>query len=505
MQTKQRRPRRSRSASRDSSKSNKSKRPNRAKRPRHGGRRARRPKRSCLPQLLLGLVLAFAIGGLALLVRRHFFSAQFDELPTLRSDMNDILLNEVPLSDTASRSLTRAEKEADVKTLLDILTAFQAPSGSLEEANPQAASTASGTFVDEEGISANARVSDLETQSPSVAVAIDAPDDAAFYDALNALISETLGEKAHLLSAAEVALASRHLGVGFYDTASPYAHVLQNSRVSDRAARMQHALVASGSSWNEAVLNVSGRSSSTAQGASALLGEKAKADPLAFPTPRLSVETAIDAAILQGLAFEDGAWREQAETLKTLMLEAAAHDVVIFDLRHAGGSSTAYWAEGIVPYLVPQTFGMKKTVNVPSTAGDYLAYLTDAETMASTDFAFDRQAETTRLEWTITTEGAVEALAPAHIVLLTDAETGGAAETFVEFLRQLDTVTHYGEPTAGSAWRIPDFLYALPHSGFVLSVSSTLGDASPSLPLTPDTALSGDLMRALLDVLSTLP
>ncbi|MDD7593479.1 MAG: S41 family peptidase [Peptoniphilaceae bacterium] len=419
--------------------------------------------------ILFAFVLICGAGAMFFATRR-LFSAQFDALPTLRHEVNETLLTDVRMSDTANRPLTRAEREADIAALRDVIRAHRGP--------------------------------DVAQEVDALAqAAIDASQDDAFFTQTNALVQTAFENRAHLLTAPEVALAVRNLGAGFYDAASPYAHALQDPRVQERAQRMRSAM--SAQAWSDAVSKAA-PDTTTAAGAAAIVGKTPSvADPLAYPTPTLTVHREGDVAVLSGLAFADGALQEQRETLKQVALDAAAHDVVVLDLRHASGASIAYWAEGIVPYLVPKTYGMKKALTVPAGANEYMAYLTDGETMASSDFSYASEAETPTLEWTITTEGAVEALAPSRIALLVDTQTGGAAETFADFLSQLDTVTRYGEPTAGTSWRVPDYLYALPHSGFVLSVASASDDDAKRAPLMPDIALPGDdLLQALLEVLA---
>lgn len=393
---------------------------------------------------LLFLLLLLATGyGLYTFVRRTFLNARFEELPTVRKQANQAVVEELLPSDTTGRPLTQGEKIADARQLQALL---KSTPKSIGPSDPDAVKVTLDNLVDHAGKTAS---------------------DNEFFSVLQEMVKAAGTPTSTMLLPDAYAKLYRNVGSGFYATDSPYAEALTDERVVSRYARMRE---------DASYKNVA-----------------AKAED--FPLPTLRVDASSDTAILSNLAFEDGAYRTQKETLAQLLTEARTHKYVLFDLRNTSGTSVEYWAQGILPYLMTATYGVETSLYFPKGFEPYVDYLSVKERIECMDLEDElrpvtglHNAETQNAvnetayakTITVTAKGNTEAVAPANLVLLVDKTTGGAAETFADFCHRLQSAELIGTTTSGSAWKIPAFPVKLLHSGYLALLD-------PVIALAPDT------------------
>lgn len=425
----------------------------------------RRRRRRRVFALLSLLVLCGAGYGLYTVVRRTFFNARFDQLPTLREQANRAVVGELLPSDTTGRPLTEAEKNADARQLQALLKKIPA---TLCPTDPDAVKVTLDNLVDRAAKTAT---------------------DEEFFGVLQEMVKAAGTPTSAMLLPNDYANLCRNLGSGFYVSDSPYAEALSDERVAARYARFREETEK----------------------------KKTLAKAAHFSLPTMRVDQNTDTAILSDFSFEDGAYRTQKEDLARLMKEAREHKYVLFDLRDTGGTSIEYWAEGILPYLTTSTFGVETQLFFPNGFDDYVDYLSVKERMESMDLE-DERRDVTGLHneetknavkdtayaktLTITTRGNTETLAPANLVLLVDRTTGGAAETFADFCQRMQNVELIGRTTEGSAWKIPAFPVKLLHSGFVAQLDPVIALVPDDELLQAKTGVQPDTMTDENDLLS---
>ncbi len=433
--------------------------------------KARRKKRVLLVLRLIGLFLIIGVGWSGFwLIRRNVLSATFDEVPKLRNEANATVLDHLLVSDTTGRMLTKPEKRADAEALADLLLHIPA-------------SVRTETLGDPE--------KELQTL---VQQAAETASDEAFFAALRQMVSRFANSHSTILDASQFDTLRPQVGSGFYEKGSPYAAALTSPRAEARYARS---------------------------------GGVADARTLTrhYTEPAMRLE-ANDTAVLSGFSFEEGAYPAQKELLSRLMAEALSHQNILFDLRGISGTSLLYWTEGILPLLTAGTYGVQGEVYFPEGADSYADYFSINETMETFDLenerrGIDRSADDalrSKAEGasfvkslTLSVKGTLSVDPPAHIGILVDQDTGGAAETFASFAQHLPNIQVLGTATSGTGWKLPPFLFVLPHSGWIASLDLLIAGplASPDVPpsnsgaLTPDLSLSGsDLLNAAVQSLS---
>lgn len=436
------------------------------------------------------LLLLLVLGGGIYMLSRPFLTAKFKSLPHLREQANEAIVARVLPRDTTGRNLTTAEKLADTKELLSILH--------------------------------------LNEKKENLDSILQTTNDHLFFEALRGMLKKQAKQVpgARLLTAGETSLLLRNANAGFYTKDSPYGSVLAEPRVADRLRRRLDAEKNAGLDPNKTLQELTQGTTLTGQsglqlekenGFQALLRSpgvrqattsfpsqpsRAKG-PTDFPTPHIAFIARGDIAMISGLSFEEGAFEQQKDLLHKMMVEAAAHETILFDLRGAAGNSYRYWTEGILPYLVDATDGASRMVTLHDPEGRYEQYLSFQEALNTFDLSDDVKkidGPSHDRTLTLTVVPKTDALRAKHIAFLVDRRTGGSAETFADFAHRSDRTTILGTKTAGTAWNLPNFLYALPHSGYVLAVDAT--KPLENRPLEPDRTLNGNVLQQALEYLA---
>ena len=401
-------------------------------------------------------------------VRDTFFVQTLSELPTIRNEALQKIENELLVTDTKGRSLTQAERSADVQQLLD----------SLENWMPTVYRTALE------------KSSFLEATQTTRRAAEEATSDAQFFYALREMVRAQQEDKTDILDPVAYFSLQRELGSAFYEVSSPYGKVIDSPRASERYQR--------------------------------LLDEQ-KADPSLEIQPMeenaLSVRTEGSTVIVSGLAFST----ERIETDRAVLTEQQAQigaaTTLVFDLRGCAGESEMYWCRALVPLFAQNDVGASTTVFFRDSMPDFLDYLSVRENVPEFDLDDDRtsismllpaelQEEISDMNYgkklTYSIPKQDDTQFSGSVYLLVDEGTKNAADTFASFCQATHIATIAGKSTGGGGWELPPILVQLPHSGYILRMRSGVALSPDETHLqkkgtVPDFSLEeGDLLESLL-------
>jgi len=407
--------------------------------------------------LLSALSLLIYI-GLLRLFQRHFMTSRIGEISDYRRRLNDQLLTQVQVTDTANRELTASERRADAMQLAD---AFRKQ----PYANPQIRDEAQFDAV----------------TAPLIEQAASATTDQTFTQALDDLLKTLNYPNARLIGRSAYDRLHAQIGSGFYEAEGPYAAALNDERTVARYSRLPKA-------------------------------------PSGATTPASTTLSCrridgFSAALISGLQFDRDRITADAERAERVFAEAKQYAVTVIDLRGVGGDDPDYWLTVIAPYLSSGEVAVSTAVNFAPGHDAYLDYFALKEHLIH----FDMQDERSELSMLLPQDAQTELKGYAfmktisytlplsdktahspRIYLLIDAQTGGAAESFIDFCKVNHLATVAGVPTSGNGWRMPPFLYRLDHSGLLYTMDSGLplnvsGDNLQSKTgCLPDLPLSGD-------------
>lgn len=405
-------------------------------------------------------------------VRNTFFVQTLSALPTIRSEALQKIENQLLVTDTEGRALTKAERNADVQELTD----------SLEKWMPAVYRGALGDNSFSEATQATRQTAE------------EASSDMQFFYALREMVRALQEDKTSVLNPADYFSLQRELGHAFYEVSSPYGKIIDSVRTSDRYQRLLEEQRADSSSENKPMEETA-----------------------------LSVRTEGSCAIVSGLAFSE----ERIETDRAALLEQQAQifaaSTLIFDLRGCTGESELYWCRALVPLFAQNDVGASTTVFFRDSAPEFLDYLSVRENVPEFDLDDDRtpismllpselQEKISDLNYgkkiTYSIPKQEGAAFSGSVYLLVDEGTKNAADTFASFCQTTHIATIAGKTTGGGGWELPPILVQLPHSGYLLRMRCGVALSPDETRLqetgtVPDFSLEdGDLLEVLLSRLS---
>lgn len=418
--------------------------------------------------IFLALIAAIIAGG-AWAVDRFILTKTLARLPEERAEANRIVAEDLLISDTSNRPLTKAEKLADLKQLHDaILTSFP-------RANVPAEAFAKWDAA-------------YETWRKMIE---ETTTDVSFYEVLSAGVAGLGNEKTQLLSPTAFQALSSNIGLDFFQVDSPYAKVLQDTRVLDRYQRLQATI---------------------------------PVEEQTRPQPSLEIHGNNRVAVIKNVDLKIADEANDKALLTGLLDQAKKYPYIVIDLRGTNGQSTSYWTKNIAGLLSRSDQGASSTLFLKEGFDNFVDYLSVQETLETFDLADGRQDISMLLPQSLQDEISdmrhskqitYSILADANggyngrIYLLTDATTKNAADSFASFSRQTKFATVAGQATGGGGWDVPPYLLKLDHSGLVLQIDATASSdpAQTGLVDTKKTAvdvpLEGeDLLQSLLTYIS---
>lgn len=382
-------------------------------------------------------------------IRRTFFTSVPDSIPSLRQEANEHVLDALVVSDTSGRGLSKAEKQADLDRLVEMI--LRAP-------RINSKSKQDGTFS--------------QTLNTLRKEALETTNDDAYFAALEKIMNALGDPKSHMITLPEYRLLEKNVGHGFYEAGGAYAAAIQNPRVQDRYQRMSLP-------QNADSENASSEQSSTEQKSAS------ESNPSSVPT--LAIQASSHSAVISNFSFEDRDLIEHQALIRNLFEQASQQSTIILDLRNTSGTSIEYWTQNILPCFAKGAVGATTEIYFPMGFDDYIDYLSLKETMPHFDLEDRRAAISMLIPQAI--QNAVsdlayskritvsfdskDAIAARPVQIQIDETTSGAAETFVDFCQLNHLATIIGSKSAGGGWDIPPVLIPLEHSGFLFALDIT--------------------------------
>lgn len=420
----------------------------------------KKKKKQSRRRRVLRLIPALAALFLAFYwIPRLFFTDRPKLVPKERAQINKAITDHLALANTTGRFLTRAERRADLKQLIDALE-------SVPEAN--CPGRANGQ---------------LKAQVEQSRKKVDQTDqDPAFMKLLSDLCKAT-GGACELVSLADYKKAEANIGHGYYEKTSPYAQAIEAPRVRDRYSRLIP-----------------------------LEKDLTGKQPLLYQKGGYF--------ILSQLSFEEGDVDSARKSLPGFLRQARQSGRLVIDLRGVQGASHSYWLEALAPSLTTGTETVQTTLYFRQGYDPFIDYMALRERLAHLNLQDERDSlsyqvpesirrKVSDLDYqkslTCSFKGVGQAFSKDRLFLLLDRHTAYAAESFADFCQNRGLATIIGEASPGKAWDIPPFYLTLAHSGFLIRMDMTVQQSldgtnlTADHPVRPDLPLRGsDLLEAFL-------
>lgn len=426
-------------------------------------------KRRIRSILLLVLIAGIAYGSWWA-VDRFLLTKTLQSIPSHRAEANRTLAEDLLISDTSNRPLTKAEKLADLAKVHDVI----------QESYPRA-NVSSEAFQ---------RWSDAYPTWKKMVE--ETTTDLAFYEVMAQGVAGLGDLKTRILTPEQYQSRLNNAGQDFYQVDSPYVLALRSTRVADRYQRLQPSVPQT---------------------------------PVERHQPSLEIHGANRVAVLKNIDLRIADVANDRDLLAGLLTQAKKYPYIVIDLRGVNGESTDYWTKNIASPLSRSDQGASSTMFIKGGFDDYIDYLSVKESLETFDLSDGRQEISMLLPQSlqdqisdmryakqITYSILADSTGGFHgkIFLLTDENTRGTADSFASFSRQTKFATVAGRATGGGGWDVPAFLAPLSHSGLVLEVDVTASsDPAQSglidtVKTNVDVPLQGDdLLQSLLTYITS--